>query len=170
LFNLLFRIENTYQNLDWNDQTYPFTFLWICSKDGGVTYDPSGCRYNNSTSQVHEVGGQIPAAWDNLAGFDTDSRVGRVTANGYVTRFGTLNTNCTTHGTDCHPIKLVNAFVGTYGSVLVYSSEGKGTNLVTRNASRDICFEGQTAVPCDNGFENRTQFRGVSSGWIGKEN
>jgi len=164
LFQLLFRLRDGYRLFDWNDQTYPFTFLWLCSNDDGVTYNPIGCRYNNSTTQVHEIAGSVPAAWDNLAGFDTDTRVGRITAEGYVTRFGDLNAACTTPGTDtdCFPIKMVNAFVGTWGSVLVYTTD-KGTNIVPMEPSRDIFFCGtQVCAEGDPGA--------APSGWIGPEN
>ena len=168
LFNVFFRLRDTYQLIDWNDKTYPFTFLWACSSDGGLTFDARGCRYNNSTIQVHEIAGKIPASWDNLSGFDSDSRVGRITATGFTDRFGTLNRTCTRpnvsttatdRSTDCFPIKMVNAFVGTYGSVLVFT-EGKGTNLVPYLPEKDIYF-------C-NGVECReTDANAVSSGWIG---
>jgi len=113
LFNLLFRVRDTPQLFDANDMTHPFSWLWLCSADGGATFAPvAGCRFNNSTVTIHEVAGRLPAAWDNLAGFDTDSRVGRLTAEGYVTHFGTLNPRCTAPGVDCHPIQLYQAFVG----------------------------------------------------------
>lgn len=162
LFRLLFRVADAYQNFDWNDQTYPYTFLWLCTSDGGQTYDPAGCRYNNSTTQVHEIAGEIPAAWDNLAGFDTDPHVGRITAEGYTTRYGQLNPACHAPGDDCHPIKLARAFVGTYGSVLVFTA-GKDTNIVPINPERDIYFcGGQVCAEGDPGA--------VPSGWIGSNN
>jgi len=162
LFQLLFRVADAYQNFDWNDQTYPYTFLWLCTSDGGQTYDPAGCRYNNSTTQVHEIAGEIPAAWDNLAGFDTEPEVGRITAQGYTTRYGQLNPGCTAPGEECFPIKLVRAFVGTYGSVLVFTA-GKDTNIVPINPERDIYFCGvQECAEGDPGAE--------PSGWIGSHN
>jgi hypothetical protein len=162
LFRLQFRVADAYQNFDWSDQTHPFTFDWLCSSDGGQTFDPAGCRYNNSTTQVHEIGGEIPASWDNLPGFDTDPLPGRITAEGYTTRFGQLNPACTAPGADCHPIRLVRAFVGTYGSVLVFTP-GKGANLVPYLPERDVYF-------C-NGRECREGDPGaVPSGWIGTHN
>jgi len=162
LFRLFFRVADAYQNLDWTDQTYPFTFRWLCTSDGGRTYNPAGCRYNNSTTQVHEIAGDIPAAWDNMPGFDTEPEVGRITAEGYTTRFGQLNRACNAPGADCHPIKLVRAFVGTYGSVLVFTP-GKGTNLVRYLPERDIYFcSGQVCAERDPGA--------VPSGWIGPNN
>jgi len=162
LFRLFFRVADAYQNVDWNDRTYPYTFLWLCSSDSGQTYDPAGCRYNNSTSQVHEIAGEIPAAWDNLAGFDTDSEVGRITAEGYTTRYGQLNPACAASGSDCHPITLVRAFVGTYGSVLVFTP-GKGANSLPNLPERDIYFcGGQVCIEGDPGA--------VPSGWIGPNN
>lgn len=161
LLQVLWRLRDTYQMFDWNDQSYPYSFLWLCSNDGS-SYVPAGCKYNNSTTQVHEVQGTIPASWDNLAGFDTDPRVGRITAQGFVTNFGELNTSCTTAGPNCEPIKMVQAFVGPYGSVLVYTPD-KGTNLVPYLPERDIYFCG--GVPCTEASPGA-----VPSGWIGAEN
>jgi hypothetical protein len=57
---------------------------------------------------------------------------------------------------------MVNAFVGTYGSVVVFT-EGKGTNLVPYLPEKDIYF-------C-NGVECRsTDANAVPSGWIGPKN
>ena len=162
LFRILFRVTDAYQNVDWNDRTYPFTFLWLCTSDGGRAYNPAGCRYNNSTSQVHEISGEIPAAWDNLPGFDTDREVGRITAEGYTTRFGQRNPACRAPGADCHPLKLVRAFVGTYGSVLVFT-RNKGTNVVPFQPERDIYFCGGRV--CREGDSGA-----VPSGWIGPNN
>jgi hypothetical protein len=161
LLQVLWRLRDTYQMFNWNDQSYPYSFLWLCSPDGSA-YDPAGCKYNNSTTQVHEVQGTIPASWDNLAGFDTDPRPGRITAQGYVTKFGDLNTACRTAGTDCHPIKMVQAFVGQYGSILVYTPD-KGINLVPYLPERDIYF--CAGVQC-----SETSPGAVPSGWIGPEN
>lgn len=163
LFRLLFRGRDIYQNFLLADQTYPFTLLWLCSADGSV-YNPAGCRYNNSTTQVGEIAGAIPAVWDGLAGWDSDSRVGRVTVEGYVTRFGVRNTNCAAPGveTDCFPIKLVSAFVGGYGSVLVFVP-GKGVNIVPFIPERDLYFCG--GVACAEGTAGA-----VPSGWIGDGN
>jgi hypothetical protein len=162
LFALLFRVRDTYQIFDWSDAVYPFTFLWLCSADGGATYAASpGCRYNNSTSTVHEVQGTIPASWDNLAGFDTDSRVGRITAEGFTTRFGTLALGCIEVGIDCHPIKMVQAFVGFYSTEL--SADKVGNPTPANTPERDIYFcGGQVCAEGDQGS--------VSSGWIGQEN
>jgi hypothetical protein len=162
LFEILFRVRDNYQVLDWRDQTYPYTFLWLCSNDGGLTYAAiAGCRYNNSTPAIHEVNGTIPAAWDNMDGFDTDSRVGRITGEGFVTRFGALNPSCTAPGPDCHPIKMVQAFVGYYGSFLLPTKEGQfGPQGLPE---RDIYFcGGQVCAESDSGA--------VSSGWIGQNN
>jgi hypothetical protein len=162
LFALLFRVRDNYQLLDSSDTVHPFTYRWLCSNDGGLTYAASrGCRYNNSTTRVHEIAGRIPAAWDNLAGFDTDSRAGRITAVGYTTRFGVLNPACAAPGPDCHPIKLVNAFVGTYGSEV---SEDKVSNPTIEGLpQRDIYFCGtQVCQEGDPGAQ--------TSGWIGPNN
>ncbi|HZJ25222.1 MAG TPA: hypothetical protein VFD54_18025 [Anaerolineales bacterium] len=161
LLQIFWRLRDTYQMFDWRDQSYPYTFLWLCSVDGS-SYVQAGCKYNNSTTQVHEIQGTIPASWDNLTGFDTDPRVGRITAQGYVTNFGELNTRCTTVGTDCQPIKMVQAFVGKYGSLLVYTA-GKGTNIVPYLPERDIYFCG--SAPCTEESPGA-----VPSGWIGAEN
>jgi hypothetical protein len=161
LLQLFFRLRDGYQVFDWRDFEYPFTFLYVCSPDG-LTYDPRGCAYNNSTTQVHEVAGTIPAAWDNLDGFDSDPEVGRITAEGFVTRFGELNLSCVAPGDDCDPIKLVRAFVGNYGSVLVYT-EGKGQNIVPYLPERDIYF-------CDDRVCAEGDVGAVPSGWLGPNN
>jgi hypothetical protein len=161
LFELLFRVRDTYQLLDWSVQAYPFKFAWLCSSDGGATYSPAGCYYNNSTTRVHEINGTIPAEWDNLDGFDTDARVGRITADGFVTRFGELNAACTAVGPDCHPIKLVQAFVGYYGSQLI---ESKTTQFdPASQPERDIFF-------CGNRVCAEGDAGAVPSGWIGPQN
>ena len=161
LFRLLWRVADNYQLIDWEDQEYPFTFHFVC---GDTTYDPIGCKFNNSTTQVHEIAGVIPAAWDNLTGWDTNSAVGRITAEGYVNSLGVINAACTSPSTesDCFPIKLVNAFTGTYGSVLVFTS-GKGINIVPRNPERDIYF-------CDGATCLYTSPNAVPSGWIDTDN
>ena len=162
LFDLLFRARDTYQVLDRDDLTYPFTFVWLCSQDGGATYSATaGCRYNNSTTRVHEISGTIPAAWDNLAGFDTDPRADRITADGYVTRFGDLNLGCAAVGPDCHPIKMVGAFVGDYASFLEPTKRDQfGPEALPE---RDIYFCG-TQV-CSEGDPGAT-----ASGWLGPNN
>ena len=163
LFALLFKVRDIYQILDGNDLVYPFTFRWLCSADDGLTYNPAGCRYNNTTTRVQQVAGEIPAAWDNLAGFDTDARLGRVTAEGFVTRFGDLNPACTAPGPDCHPIKLVQAFVGIYGSLFFNKQE---TASPVSQPERDIYFcgatEGRVCAEGDPGA--------APSGWIGQNN
>jgi hypothetical protein len=162
LFEILFRVRDNYQVLDRRDLVYPFTFVWLCSNDEGLTYAAQpGCRYNNSTTAVHEVNGTIPAAWDNLQGFDTNPTIGRITADGYVTHFGELNLACLDAGTDCHPIKLVNAFVGYYGSFLLAGKEDQFTPVGA--PERDIYF--CAGVPC-----SETSAGAISSGWIGPEN
>jgi hypothetical protein len=160
LFGLLFKVRDTYQVLDWNDQEYPFTFRWLCSADGGETYNPAGCLYNNTTTRVQQVAGEIPASWDNREGFDTDPREGRITAEGFVTRFGDLNMSCTEAGPDCHPIKLVQAFVGRYGSLFFNKEE---TASPISQPERDIYFcNGQVCSEFDAGA--------VPSGWLGQSN
>jgi hypothetical protein len=162
LFELLFRVRDNYQLLDFRDRTYPFTFVWLCSEDGGASFSPaSGCRYNNSTTRIHEISGTIPAAWDNRPGFDTDPRSGRITAEGFVTHFGDLNPACTAPGQDCHPIKMAQAFVGYYGSQLFDDK----LDLLAPEAEpeRDIYFcGGQVCAEGDPGA--------MPSGWIGQNN
>jgi hypothetical protein len=139
LFRLLWRVRDTYQVFDFNDMEHPFTYPYIC---GGTAYNPAGCVYNNSTSQVHEIAGVIPAAWDNLAGFDTDPEAGRVTAEGYTTRYGALNSACVEPGEDCHPIRLERAFTGAYGSLLVNTPNKLPANIVPYLPERDVYFDG----------------------------
>ena len=158
LFRMLFRSRDNYQRADIRDLEWPFTWMFVC---GGLTYNPVGCRYNNSSMTIHEVMGDIPVTWDGLAGFDTDPRPGRITAQGFVTRFGELNTACTATGDNCYPIKLVSAFVGRYSSEL---SVEKVSNPSPENTpERDIYF--CAGVPC-----SETSPGAVSSGWIGAEN
>jgi hypothetical protein len=167
IFRLFWRARDNYKEIrvdNFPNAAYPFQFLWLCSADNGATYNPAGCKYNNTTTQVHEVAGTIPVEWDNLAGWDSNPAVGRVTAQGFVTKLGVINPTCTRAATetDCFPIKLVNAFTGSYGSVLVYT-DGKGTNIEPLEPERDIYFCG--GVPC-----TETSPGAVPSGWIGPEN
>lgn len=162
LFELLFRVRDTYQLLNSADQIYPFTFDWLCSNDGGTTYSQIvGCRYNNSTTRVHEINGTIPAAWDNLAGFDFDDRLGRITATGFVTRFGDLAPTCTAAGANCFPIMMVRAFVGYYGSHLIPNKDMQFS--IEAQPERDIYFCGGRL--CLEGTAGAT-----ASGWIGPNN
>ena len=167
VFRLFWRARDTYKEIridNFPSAAYPFEFLWLCSADNGATYNPAGCRYNNTTTQVHEISGAIPVEWDNLAGWDSNPAAGRVTAEGFVTRLGILNPTCTGPATetDCFPIKMVNAFTGTYGSVLVFT-EGKGPNIVPITPERDVYF--CAGVPC-----SETSPGAVPSGWVGPEN
>jgi len=158
LFRLLFRVRDNYQVLDSNDTTYPFTFIWLC---GGATFNPVGCRYNNSTSTIHEIAGDIPASWDGLAGFDTDPRPGRITAEGFVTAFGVLAPSCTSAGPCFYPIKMVSAFVGKYSSDICTT---KCSNPDPNNTpERDIYF-------CNGVLCLETSPGAVPSGWIGSGN
>lgn len=157
LFKLLFRVRDTYQVLDSRDLTHPFTFAWVCSNDNGVTYNPANCRWNNSTSKVHEVAGTIPAAWDGLEGFDTDPRAGRVSGLAFTNRFGALDLNCTQANDNCFPVKLSGMFVGVYGDYLT-AAKVSGTSP-TSNPERDIYF--CSGVPC-----SETSTGAVPSGWI----
>ena len=164
IFRLLFRVRDNYQLFDSGDLAYPFTFSWLCSNDSGLTYAAlPGCRYNNSTSRVHEIAGTIPAAWDNLAGFDTDARVGRITAEGYTTRFGQLNTSCAAPSVvdDCFPIKLVNAYVGNYGTQLIDDKINQFSSQAQPERDIGFCF-GVVCVEDSSGY--------TPSGWIGKNN
>lgn len=161
LLRVLFRVRDTYQVVDSSDSTYPFTFLFVCSNDGGSTYSPSSCRHNNSTSTVHEVGGRIPSAWDNLVGFDTNPVVGRITAVGFTDRFGNLRDDCSSAGDGCFPLKMVDMFVGYYGDFLTL---GKVSNPdPSTNPERDIYF-------CSGVVCSETSPNAVPSGWIGPEN
>jgi hypothetical protein len=164
LFALLFRVRDNYQMLDDSDQSYPFTFAWLCSADDGASYYPQpGCFYNNTTTRIHEVIGEIPAEWDNLEGFDTDPSGGRITADSYVSRFGDLNLSCRAPGTDCHPIKLFRAFTGPYLSQFSLVPGEKAGFSAGNLPERDIYF-------C-NGFACSESDPGaVSSGWVGQNN
>lgn len=161
LVRVLFRIRDVYQVVDSSDNVYPFTFLFICSADGGVTYNSTRCRYNNSTSAIHEIGGRIPSAWDNLSGFDTNPAIGRITAVGFTDRFGNLRDDCVSAGGGCFPLKMVNMFVGFYGDFLTL---GKVSNPdPSTNPERDIYF-------CNGVVCSETSPNAIPSGWIGPEN
>jgi len=161
VFQLLFRLRDGYRLFDWNDQTYPFTFLWMCSSDGGSTYNPAGCHWNNSTTQAQEITGIVPVTWDNLAGFDINPAVGRITANGFTDSAGNLSGPCLPGG-GCYPIHLVNAFVGQWGAVLV-CTDGKCGNVVPIEPSRNIFF--CAGLPCAE-----TSAGAMPSSWIGNIN
>jgi hypothetical protein len=163
LFKLLFRIRDTYQVVQWDAEgsipSRPLAFLYVC---GGATYNPVGCRHNNSTSTIHEVAGTIPASWDG-ASFDQDPRPRRVTAEGFVTRFGQWNPACRQPRTDadCFPIKMVGMYVGSYGSELSRFKVSDPTPGDT--PERDIYFCG--GRPC-----KETDPGALPSGWIGGGN
>lgn len=159
LFFLLFRARDTFQALDAADMVYPFTYRWLC---GGAVYDPTACRYNNTTTKVHELGGEIPEAWDGQP-FDADPRPGRITADLYVTRFGALAPDCTAPGPDCHPLKLVQAFTGQYGTGLGITPTKTEAFNVANLPERDIYFlNGQVVSEFTPGA--------VASGWVGPAN
>lgn len=162
LFRLLFSARDAYQSIDSNDLVHPFTWAWACSGDGGATYNPAACRYNNSTGTVREIAGDIPAAWDG-ASFDLDPRPGRVTATLFVDRFGTLlsPTVCTEAGGACHPLVLVSAFVGRYSTE--FSAEKVGNPNPDNTPERDIYF--CNGLPC-----SETAAGAIPSGWIGDAN
>lgn len=157
LFELLFRAKDVYQIWDWSTET----FLWMCSNDGGETFDPFRCRHNNTTLNVHEINGTIPASWDNLEGFDTDSRTGRITAEGFVDRYGRLAPECTEADGECYIIKMVEAYVGYYGSLLIPDKLPAFDNRVL--PERDVYF-------CNGILCTATSSGAVPSGWVGQGN
>jgi hypothetical protein len=68
--------------------------------------------------------------------------------------------NCTAPGPDCHPIKLVQAFVGSYGSLFFNKVE---TASPISQPERDIYF-------CDQQVCAEGSAGAVPSGWIGQSN
>lgn len=160
--DLLFDVRDNYQLLDSRDLTYPFTFLWLCTNNNGLTYNPVGCKKNNTATAVHEAGGTIPAGWDNLAGWDTNPAVGRITVlNGFVDEFGNRSPTCTVAGGSCYPILLENMFVGKYGDFLTLN---KISNVTAANTpSRNIFF-------CNGVVCSEISPGAVPSGWVGSEN
>lgn len=163
VISLLWRSRDAYQVFDWNDQVHPFTYPWICSTDGGLTYNPtmSGCRWNNSTTTIHEIQLQIPIAWDNLPDFDTDPRFGRITATGFLDFFGDLNPVCSEPEANCFPIKMVGAFVGFTSSEVSVNKVSNPNPVDT--PERDIYF-------CDGLVCSETSPGAVSSGWLLENN
>lgn len=159
--DLLFDVRDTYQLFDSRDLVYPFTFAWVCTSDNGVTYNPIGCKHNNSATDIHEIGGVVPAAWDNLTGFDTNPATGRITAEGFVDDFGNIDPSCSVAGGNCYPIKLENMFVGKYGD---YTSPVKLSQITAANTpSRNIFW-------CNGVMCSETGPGAVPSGWIGASN
>lgn len=160
LFVFLYRVRDAYQL--YVSGSNPIVFAWLCSSTSGVSYTALiGCRYNNSTTTVQEIGGTIPDTWDNLATFDTNPEIGIITAQGYVTDFGLLNTECSAPASNCHPIQLVNVPVGIYGAHLIDDKDNQFDPV--SQPERDIYFCGM--VVC-----SETSPDAVSSGWIGAEN
>lgn len=157
---ILFRVRDAYQRIVVSDLTYPFTFTYVC---GDLEYTQTGCVHNNSTTTIHELQGNVPASLDNLAGFDSDPRVGRVTGTAYLTRYGEINTSCVeADGLDCQVLIMVNAFVGKYSSDLcAVKCNNSGNQLFT--PERDIYF-------CNGAACSETSPGSVPSGWIGQEN
>lgn len=107
------------------------------------------CKYNNSTANLHELGGEVPAAWDGDE-YDGDPR------SGFVSRTGML---------DGLPFQVLGAPVGKFGSQMVV---GKPTNPNPQtNPDRDICWSpggkgrpaAGTVVSCDLDYA-------VPSGWL----
>jgi hypothetical protein len=161
LFRPFFRLRDAYQVFDWLDDSHPFTYLWVC---GGAVYNPAGCEYNNSTTQIHEISGVVPVSWDGLANWDTNPGVGLVSAEGFVTRYGTRNPGCTVAGEDCHPIVLVNVPTGSYGSLVVnYPANKLPANIVPMLPERDLYW--CNGVLCEEGDAGAEP-----SGWIGAGN
>lgn len=153
LFAFLFRGRDTFDVVDGNTRhLYPPTFYYLCSSDGGATFNPAGCAKNNTTARVHEIMGTIPAAWDTLDGASD----GHVTYSGHVDRWGNLIT-CDMPGPDCIPISLTNVPTGRYG---MQDSGAGRTSPFSKEAlpDRDICFgNGGAVIHCDQG--------GTPSGW-----
>lgn len=159
---ILFRGRDMYQRVVVTNgvPSYPFDFTYVC---GNANYIQAGCEHNNSTTTVHELQGNIPAALDNLVGFDSDPRVGRITGSAYLTRYGDINTSCVeADGLDCQVLIMVNAFVGKYSTDLcAVKCNNSGNELFT--PERDIYF-------CNGAVCSETDPSAVPSGWIGSGN
>ena len=163
--SILGRYRDGYQVFDWDDQTYPFTYRWVC---GDTAYDPQGCRYNNSTTTIHEIQLNVLEEWDNLAGFDTDTRVGRITASGFLDVAGNLAPDCTQpNGSTCFYIKMDQAFVGFTSSEVSINKVSNPTCVDT--PERDFYFNnGQLVSEClPTGMINPDA---SPSGWLGANN
>lgn len=171
LFFQLFRSRDNQQVVDATDSSYPFTSYYLCTNDGGQTYNPEGCRYNSTTSFIHEIGGNIVLiangqSIDNTS-LDLDPRPGRLTFTGFVTRFGDLALECEDYGVDCMRIKLVSAFVGKYGSQLIFDKNDQFKPI--SQPERDIYF--CDGVVCSEVLPDGTiNPNAIPSGWIGLNN
>lgn len=151
---ILWRIRDNYQVFDWPDQVHPFTWRFIC---GDTVYIPAGCRWNNSTATIHEIQMQIPVAWDNLPGFDTDPRFGRIDADAWLDVHGDINDACSEDGPDCFKIVMRDAFVGFTSSEVSVNKVSNPTPIDT--PERDIYFLNGQVV-------SETTPGAVPSGWI----
>jgi len=152
---LLFRSRDPHQ---WVNGSSRFlldaqTFRWVC---GVETYNPVGCRGNNTTVRIHQVFGDVPEAWDSLDG----AVDGLVTWQGYTDRWGNVVEGCEQAGLDCVPIYLQNVPVGGFSSTFDNEVPASSPEALPE---RDIYF--CSSLPCTEG-----DFGAVSSGWIGAEN
>lgn len=167
LGRMLFDYRDAAQVLDWASVVdgYPVDYLFICTADGGATFDQRpGCAYNNSAYAIHEIAGDVPAAWDNLSGWDSNPAAGRITADGYVSRFGmpVAQGGCSIPGMGCYHVVMVDAFVGRWGADLCNGKCSFISNANTPDLG-DVYF--CNGLPC-----RETDAGAVSSGWIGSEN
>jgi len=157
LLIFLYRVRDAYQL--YVKDTNPIVFAWMCSNDGGVNYTAiAGCRYNNSTTFVQEIGGEIPSAWDTLDGVAD----GHVTYSGYTTDFGDIAPACTAPGAGCHPLKLISVPVGKYGGHMIDDKDNQF--LPVSQPERAICFTAAFVLTaCDTPGA-------IEAPWVGSEN
>lgn len=166
LANFLARARDMSRVLNRATTTYPPRFDWLCSSDGGATFNPAGCGYTNSTGYVQEVAGVIPVEWANMTGLDTVTGDGAfVTGRVYVTQFGQLLANCIIPGTECYPVVLDHFPTGKYSGALPGAKVSNQT--CQSNPSRDVWFANGVYVP---GPCQELVPGAVPSGWIGPAN
>lgn len=160
LANILYRGRDGMAVVDARDTTHPFTYSYLCSANGGVSYSPIGCEYTNSTTRVHELQIHIPEEWDNLSDWDTDPRDGFIDVDGYVDLQG-RPTACFMPHVDCYVIKLVDWKPGHTGATFQVDKTQQFTRVGL--PSRNVWFCENT--PCQEG-----DFGARPSGWIGPNN
>lgn len=163
LLAYLFRVRGTANVLEADSRFGSISdleFRYICSNDGGLTFDPGDdCRHNGSTGAVQEIVGTIPNEWDALDGVVD----GFVTGEYRVNRWGQM-TECSVIGVDCVPVLLEHVPVGRYGYTIA-NQPGFDGNVFDPAylPSHDVFF--CSGVPCAESDPGS-----VSSGWVGPKN
>lgn len=151
------RDRDMYQAKVDSDQDYPFTFYYVCSGVDPLVYVATACRYTNSTTRIHEVGGNFPMAWDSLDGVSDQHLSGQY----FLTAFGQLSPGCLPGHSECFLFTFDHMPLGKYGGALPGSKVSNPTPI--SNPSRNIWF-------CNGLSCAETDTNAVPSGWLGPNN